>query len=208
MYKRCVITDEISQDLARAIAMARHFQLDAVELRNVWGRRVDQLSAADLDRAAGMIRDAGLAVAAIAAPCFKCDLGNAEQYTEHIGILRTAIRAAHVFGTPLVRTFTFWKDRPLDEAYQGILSAFAEPIAIAAGEGMTLAVENEASTFIATGEQTARFLTDLGSPGRAGDLGPGQRLLRRAARAGVPGRVRGCARPDGTRAPEGLRDEP
>ena len=163
MYKRCVITDEISQDLPAAIAMARHFGLEGVELRNVWSRRADQLSGPELDRVAGLTRDAGLAVAAIAAPCFKCDLGNAEQYREHIGILRAAVRAARALGTPIVRVFTFWKDRPLELAYREILAAFAEPIRIAEGEGITLAVENEASTFIATGEQTARFLADLGS---------------------------------------------
>jgi sugar phosphate isomerase/epimerase len=164
MYKRCVITDEISQDLSSAIAMASYFRLDGIEVRSLWGERVDQLSSADLDRVAGLAHDAGLCVAAIAAPCFKCDLGSAEQYREHIGILLSAIRAAHALGTPLVRMFTFWKDRPLDQAYADVLAAFSEPIRIAEGEGITLAVENEASAFIATGEQTARLLTDLGTP--------------------------------------------
>jgi sugar phosphate isomerase/epimerase len=164
MYKRCVITDEISQDLATSIAMARHFHLEGIELRNVWGRRVDQLRDVEIDRIAELARDAGLEIAAIAAPCFKCDLGNPVQYREHISILRAAIHAAQALGTKYVRTFTFWKSRPLPEAYEAILASFDEPVRIAVSEGITLVVENEASTYIATGEQLARFLADLDTP--------------------------------------------
>ena len=164
MFKRAVITDEISQDLASALAMARQFGLAGIELRTGWGQRIDEFSADDLRRVRDLAADASLTVCAIAAPCFKCDLGNATQYADHLGILRRAIAAGHALGTPLVRMFTFWKDRPLDQVYADVLASFAEPIRIAAGEGATLVVENEASTFIATGEQLARFLGDLDSP--------------------------------------------
>jgi sugar phosphate isomerase/epimerase len=164
MYKRCVITDEISQDLSVAIAMARHFRLDGIELRNVWGRRVDELDRAEVDRISGLAGDSGLQIAAIAAPCFKCDLGNAAQYREHIGILRSAIRVAHALGTPYVRMFTFWKDRALTGVFGEVLASFHEPVRIASSEGTTLVIENEASTFIATGEQLARFLSEIGTP--------------------------------------------
>lgn len=164
MYRRAVISDEISQDLAVAAAMARDYGLEALELRNLWGSRADQLDEAGIARARGILESRGLAVAAIAAPFLKANIDNAAEYQEHLEIFRRACRVAHAFGTDLVRAFTFWKDRPLDGVYGRILDLFAEPIGIAEGEGITIAVENEASTFIATGEQLARFLGDVGSP--------------------------------------------
>lgn len=164
MYKRSVISDEISQDLKVAAAMARDFRLEAVELRNVWGQRTDQLDAETARRALGILEEAGLAVAAIAAPVFKSIIDDEAAYREHLEVLRRSIDVAHLFGTDLVRAFTFWKDRPLDRAYSAILDRFVEPIRIAEDEGITLAVENEASTLIATGQQLAKLLGDLGSP--------------------------------------------
>lgn len=164
MYRRSVISDEISQDLEVAAAMAHDYGLDAVELRNVWGARADQLDEAGVARAREVLAKQGLAVSAIAAPFLKARLGDDAEYREHLEIFRQSCRVAHRFGTPLVRAFTFWKDQPLDAVYGRILDAFAEPIRIANGEGITIAVENEASTFIATGEQLARFLADVGSP--------------------------------------------
>ena len=164
MYKRAVISDEISQDLVAAVAMARDFRLEAVELRNVWGRRIDLLDDEEMRRARDIVREAGLRVAAIASPFLKANIDDDAEYREHLEILRRSIRAAKLFGTNLIRCFTFWKDRQLDQAYSRILAQYAEPIRVAAGEGVVLGVENEASTFIATGEQLARFLADLSSP--------------------------------------------
>ncbi len=164
MFRRSVISDEISQDLEVAATMASDYNLDAVELRNLWGSRTDELDEAGVARAKGILARHGLAVAAIAAPFLKAKLGDDAEYRDHLEIFRRSCQAAHRFGTPLVRSFTFWKDQPLDAVYGRILAAFAEPIKIAEAEGTTIAVENEASTFIATGEQLARFLADLGSP--------------------------------------------
>jgi len=164
MYRRAVITDEISQDLAIAAAMARDFRLEGVELRNVWGQRTDLLDDAAIARARDVLQAAGLRVAAIAAPFFKATIDDEAECRAHLDILRRSIRVAKHFGTSIVRGFTFWKDRPLERAYPLILERYAEPLRIADGEGVTLAVENEASTFIATGRQLARFLADLGSP--------------------------------------------
>ena len=164
MYRRAVISDEISQDLEVAAAMARDYGLDAVELRNVWGARADELDEAAVGRASEILAAHGLAVAAIAAPFLKASIDDTAEYREHIRIFGRACRVARAFGTDLVRAFTFWKDRPLEEIYGRIVELFAEPIRIAEGEGVTIAVENEASTFIATGEQLARLLADVGSP--------------------------------------------
>jgi sugar phosphate isomerase/epimerase len=164
MYRRAVISDEISQDLAAAAQLAADYHLDAVELRNLWGVRADQLDEASIGKVKEVLAPHGLAVAAIAAPFLKAHVDDGAEYERHLEIFRQSCRVAHAFGTSLVRAFTFWKDRPLAEIYSRLLDLYVEPIRIAEAEGVTIAVENEASTFIATGEQLARFLADLGSP--------------------------------------------
>jgi sugar phosphate isomerase/epimerase len=177
-YKRAVISDEISQDLEVAAAMAKDYRLDALELRNVWDQRADQLDDSSIDRAKQILTAHGLEVAAIASPFYKSNIDSTAETAEHLEILRRSIRAGRLFGTSLIRAFTFWKDRPFTQAasdptYTRLLDLFAEPTRIAESEGITLIVENEASTFIATGEQLARFLADIASPAVRGLWDPG-----------------------------------
>lgn len=37
MFKRAVMTDEISQDLGRALDVMSRFGMDGAEIRSVWG---------------------------------------------------------------------------------------------------------------------------------------------------------------------------
>ena len=53
MFTRAVITDEISQDLEHAAAMAREFGLDQLEMRTARDVRIDNMSADELARGAG-----------------------------------------------------------------------------------------------------------------------------------------------------------
>ena len=42
-YRRSVVSDEISQDLDRAIALAREFGIEGLDVRSVWGKTVHEL---------------------------------------------------------------------------------------------------------------------------------------------------------------------
>ena len=164
MFTRAVITDEISQDLELAARMARDFGLDQLEIRTAWDVRIDNMSAQELDRVKRIAGENGLTIVCLATPFLKCDLGNEAELAEHMEILRRSIRAAHALGAKIIRTFTFWNKGKLEEVFDRIVRAYDEPARIAAGEGITLGIENEAACFVGTGAEAARFIDAVGSP--------------------------------------------
>lgn len=164
MYRRSVITDEISQDLDVVLEVARAFHLEGLEIRSLWDTRVDQLDAGQVRRLREAAHANGLVIAAVAPPFYKCDVDSAEERREHLEILRRSIDVAHQLGTNLIRTFTFWKKHPLDQVWGRLLEAYQEPLGLAGSSGVTLAVENEYACHVGTGRELARFLADLGRP--------------------------------------------
>ncbi|HEU5316446.1 MAG TPA: sugar phosphate isomerase/epimerase family protein [Chloroflexota bacterium] len=164
MFTRAVISDEISQDLELAARMARDFGLDQLEIRTAWDVRIDNMNAQELERVKRIASEHGLSIVCLASPFFKAELGSDAEYQEHIALLRRAIAAAHTLGATIIRTFTFWKKGEIGPVFDRIVQAYAEPARIAAGEGITLGIENEPACFAGTGKETAEVLEAIGSP--------------------------------------------
>jgi len=162
--KLAVFTDEVSQDLETAVRFAVQFSLDGVELRSVWDKSVHALSDDEIARVKGMLAEHNLSVAAIASPVFKCELDDADAQRQHVEYLRRSIRAAKQLDTKIIRIFTFWKRGPSEPVWDRIKSQFQPAVPIAEGEGITLGLENESSTYCATAAETKRFVTEVGSP--------------------------------------------
>ena len=163
MFKLSVISDEISQDFQRVVDVCQEFGVEQVEPRSVWDSPLHKLSDQQVAEMKRILDAAGMGVAAIASPFLKCDLGNEEQYQEHLGILRRCIEIARVLDTNIIRGFTFWKPGPAEAVWQQIIDAFDEPIAICEAEDVYLGIENEASTHIATAAEAERLYAALGS---------------------------------------------
>jgi hypothetical protein len=68
MFKRAVITDEISQDFDVAVKMARDFQLDGLEIRTAWDVRIDRMTVGQLNRIRDTAVANGLSIASLASP--------------------------------------------------------------------------------------------------------------------------------------------
>lgn len=162
--KLAVFTDEVSQDLDRAVKFAVRHQLDGVELRSVWSKPVQHLNASDVAMVRKALGERGLEVAAIASPVFKCELDDEAAHREHLEFVRDCCRLANEFGTSIVRVFTFWKRGPSQLVWEKVKSKFRPAIPIAGEAGVTLAIENEYSTYCATAGETARMVRELGSP--------------------------------------------
>jgi sugar phosphate isomerase/epimerase len=162
--KLAVFTDEVSQHLETAAKLAVRYQLDGVELRTVWNKPIQHLSAADVDAVRRVLGEHNLAVAAIASPIFKCELDDDPSYRDHIQFVHDCARIAKQFDTTIVRVFTFWKHGPSALVWEKIKSKFRRAIPIAEDAGITLAVENEYSTYCATAAETAQFVKEMNSP--------------------------------------------
>lgn len=163
MFKLSVISDEISQDFGRVVEVCKEYGVAMVEPRSTWDTPPHKLTDVQIAEMKRIMKDAGFTVPCIAAPFLKCDLGDADQYAEHLGILRKCIHLAHEFDCKIIRGFTFWRTGPAGDVWQQLLDAYTEPIRICEAEDVYIGIENEASTHIATAAEAERMYQDLGS---------------------------------------------
>jgi sugar phosphate isomerase/epimerase len=164
MFKLGVISDEISQDFERVLQVLAEYQVPFVEPRSVWDRPPQDLSAEQISRMRSLLDQYGIRCCAIATPFLKCDLGDQEQYRQHLQILERCIQLAHALGTRILRTFVFWRTGPARQVWQQLLDAYEQPLALAEREDVILAVENEASTHLATAREVAEFCAAFNHP--------------------------------------------
>jgi L-ribulose-5-phosphate 3-epimerase len=163
-YRRSVITDEISQDLDRAIALASEFGLDGLDVRSVWGKTVHELDDAELDRLKGAADAAGLAIPSVAPPFMKCEVDSADEWAQHRRILERSLRAAERLGARYVRGFTFWKRVGVSRHWPRIVEAYREVAPTIERAGLIVAIENEPACMLGTTELLPRLIDEIGSP--------------------------------------------
>ncbi|MCZ6678136.1 MAG: sugar phosphate isomerase/epimerase [Candidatus Poribacteria bacterium] len=164
MFKIGVIGDEVSQDFQTLVNVATELNLDSIEIRSVWDKPPQDLTAQDIDEMKRILDGTALQIIGIASPFFKCDIDNMEERREHLGILKACIKLAKAFDTNLIRTFVFWDTGKTEERWDEIISAYDEPVRIAEGEGIMLGMENESSTSLRTAKLTERFIREFDSP--------------------------------------------
>jgi len=164
MFKLAVISDEVSQDFQTVANVAKEYKLNGIEIRSVWNKPPQNLTDDDMAKMKDILDAAGLVIAGIASPFFKCEIDNANERQEHIEILRKCIKIAKFFNTKIIRGFTFWNTGQTEAVWKRILEYYKEPVKIIEGEGMFIGIENEASTSIATAKLLERFLADVNSP--------------------------------------------
>ncbi len=161
--KLAVITDEVSQDLEKALSLAKEFGLSGVEIRSVWNKAPHELDEGEIRRIRQLVSDYGMDVCSIASPFFKCDYGDEEQYREHLLILRKCLDLAHALGAPIVRGFTFWLKLPYP-SWDEIADKLQEPVKLMEASGLTLGIENEPSTMATNARKVVEVLKRLNHP--------------------------------------------
>ncbi len=164
MFKIGVIGDEISQDFQTVVNVAQELNLDSIEVRSVWDKPPQGLTEDDINEMKRILDGTGIQIVGIASPFFKCDIDNAEERQEHLGILKRCIEVAKAFDINLIRTFVFWRTDNVEERWDEIIASYDEPLRMATGEGMILGMENEASTSLSTVKLTERFIREIDSP--------------------------------------------
>lgn len=162
VFKLSVISDEVSQDFERVARFAKRMELDGIEIRTVWNLKPQDLvnKVGDLKK---ILKKYDLEVSAIASPFFKANIDSPEEYKEHIEILKRCIELAKSLDTNIVRGFTFWWKRPIEESIDVIVEKFQKPLEIVESEGVILAIENEPSTSVRNGKELAFFLDKIKS---------------------------------------------
>jgi len=164
MFKKGVITDEISQDFKTAAGLAVKYGLDGVEIRSVREKGPHELDKGDIGDINSILSDAGLAVCCISSPFYKCNIDNPDEIRNNIEILKRCIDLAHNVGTRLVRGFTFWSRGGFDENFGSIVSKFEGPVNLLERENVILVLESDPSVFTSNAAKLSRVVKELDSP--------------------------------------------
>src|SRR5918994_3174511 len=172
----CLITDEISQDLAHALDVCEAEEVSTIELRAVHEANVVSHNDDRLEEIKTMIDDRGFRVGAIASPFLKCHLhgdGDSQGAThfavpasreEQWDTLERSFEVARLFEAPLVRSFSFWRVPDPQDVRDEVASVIAEAAKRTGAAGLTLGIENEHTCNLATGAETRWVLDRVPSP--------------------------------------------
>ena len=164
MFKKGVITDEISQEFDEAVELALKYKLDGVEIRSVWDKGPHELTKKDIKEIKNILSGNNLEVCGISAPFYKCDIDNKNEIKEHTEILKKSIELAHSLDTGLIRGFTFWSKGSFDKNLNKIISRFEEPEKLLQKEGITLVLEFDPSVFATNAKKLVKVVTGIDSP--------------------------------------------
>jgi sugar phosphate isomerase/epimerase len=185
MFRRAIITDEVSQEPAEAVRLALRFGLEGVEIRSAWEKGPHELTRAEIRTLRSLVQDGGLSVCAVATPCFKCALDDPAQAQAHLEVLRRCLDLCGELGTTIVRVFTFWsahdpegKRQPAGrsgwpEVAPLIAGRLSEAADVAFSFGRRVGVENEPSVFGSNSRKVAELLARAGHPALGAVWDPG-----------------------------------
>jgi sugar phosphate isomerase/epimerase len=157
-----IISDEISQDLGAAIAVAVRHGFDGLEIRSVDGCPPHLLGDAAVRDIRRRLDDAGLAASAFCPPGLKSPIPrDAAARAEAAEVVRRAVVQAELLGTAKVRIFSFYRDGDVPEPERAARAAAEVLGAVEVPPGIRLVLETGTRTNTPTVALAARFLDAL-----------------------------------------------
>jgi sugar phosphate isomerase/epimerase len=185
----CIVTDEISQDLAHALNVCEDEGVSTIELRAVNEANIVSHDDGSLEKIKAVIDGRGFRVGAIASPFLKCHIhgdGDPRGAThfaasasreEQWDILERSFEVARLLGAPLVRTFSFWRVPDPQDVRHEVAGVIAEATERTEAAGLTLGIENEHACNLATGAETRWVLDRIPSPALGVIWDPGNEVV-------------------------------
>jgi sugar phosphate isomerase/epimerase len=194
-FKIGVISDEISQDFDHACSViANDFGLKYVEIREIYGKNLQQSSDADIATAQKVLAKYGLTVTDISSPLYKVDFpgapaskygskadlhGAAEAtFKQQDEVLERSISLAKQFKTNKVRCFDFWRIDDVKPYRAAINEKLQQTADIAAKQNVMIVLENEFACNTATGREAAATLAGIPSRNLGLNWDPGNAVMR------------------------------
>jgi sugar phosphate isomerase/epimerase len=169
-----VITDEISDDLDHALAVARELGVQRVELRAMWKKNLMDLKEDETREARRLLTKHGMKVTDIASPFMKVDApgfttttGSRDTFNARFGykeqpeVLERAIELAKVLETDKIRVFSFWRVEKPAELFDLIVTDLRKALDKAKKNKLSLVLENEHECNIATATESVKLLSAI-----------------------------------------------
>lgn len=164
MFKRGVITDEISQDFRVAADLASKYKLDGVEIRSVWEKGPHELGSEDIREIRSILSETGLQVCAISSPFYKCDIDSHSEIEAHMDILKRCMELAHMLGTDIIRGFTFWNKGDFEKNLLKIVANYEAPLRLLEKENLILGLEFDDNVMAHNARKLRKVLDGINSP--------------------------------------------
>ena len=163
MFKVGVISDEVSQDFEHALRVISELGATHVEIRDLWGKNVYQLSDSELNEVKSLVNKYGLEVSNLDSFIFKTYINDEESIRQHIDALKKVMELSKKLDLGYTRIFTFWWQGELNQYLTRLVEKFQPAVELAEREGVYLVVENEYSCIVGTGREAREFVDRLGS---------------------------------------------
>lgn len=159
--KLSFITDEATQSLREAIALAQELGLDGLELRSVEDTAVDAASEDTLRRWHFEIERAGLSVCNLAGSFNKCRITAAVTPEPELQKLERLCRAADILDCTTIRGFAFFADPSGPAVTEQMTAAFSIPAQMLRKRGKKLLLEADPTVNTTNHAALARLLDTL-----------------------------------------------
>ncbi|MEX2303296.1 MAG: sugar phosphate isomerase/epimerase family protein [Bryobacterales bacterium] len=175
----CIITDEFSQDFELVCGTARELGVPALEVRTAWNKNIVDLNDDEISEVKRLAESAGLTIASIASPVYKCTLPeggdidrrfeqdafhSAHSYEDQPRILKRSLEVAAKLGAPVVRVFSFWRTVEPAATTGRVIEALSKAVETARPYGVRIGLENEHACNVATAAETAPVLNLFDDP--------------------------------------------
>jgi sugar phosphate isomerase/epimerase len=194
-FRLSVITDEMTQDFEKACSIAANdFGLSWIEIRQLWGKLLSDLTPEETEKALGIMAKYKLRLTDYASPLFKVywkdatvnDKGAAldpakvkKGFDAQPELLERCIATCKTFKTERIRCFDFLRipdQKPYRAAINDVLRKASERVA---KEGLILVMENEPACNTGSGAEAGAVLAEVTNknfmlnwdPGNSGMIG-------------------------------------
>lgn len=142
MIEICAFADEADEAVSGQITALKENGLRLIEIRNLDGKNVSELTEDEARKYAELFSEAGISVWSIGSPLGKISIE--DDLPGHMALTRHVCRIAKIFGTDKIRMFSFKKAKEKPEA---VFEALRRMVEIAREEGVQLYHENENGIF-------------------------------------------------------------
>ena len=164
MWTLSGFADEISPDLDEQVRVLKELGMSRLELRGAWDTNVSRLDDEQVERVAGTLEAAGIAVSSIGSPIGKVPV--AADLDEHVALFRRCAQVGRRVGAPYVRVFSFYVADPSNPAADRdtVLRRMSALAAAAEQEGVVMLHENEKAIYGDLPERCLDLVESVGSP--------------------------------------------
>lgn len=160
MYKFSIyaFSDEADASIDKQIVALKDNGLQGMEIRNVDGTSVSEISLEKAKEVRKKLDDNGLVVWSIGSPIGKIDID--DDFAKHLDLLKHTLEVANILGAKNIRLFSFFmpKDKSPDVYKDAVIERMGKMIELCKEYGVTPCHENEKGIFGDTAERCRLLL--------------------------------------------------